>query len=82
MAALPPIAPVAPAPPPAQPDSHASRAPVQFGAAVTHQDLVREKLRVDPAALADKKRAGENVRSRDPPRERSDGKGRYFDISV
>ena len=28
-----------------------NKAPVEYGAAVTHKDMVREKVRVDPAAL-------------------------------
>lgn len=40
-----------------------SRAPVEFGAAVTHRDAVREKLRVDPAALADKMRTASAARN-------------------
>ncbi len=48
------------------------RAAVDFGGAVTHRDMVEAKLRVDPAALADKKRAPEPARRREePPRESS-----------
>lgn len=55
-----------------------------FGAAVTHRDIVREKLRVDPAALADKKRAAH----RDPPpradydEDRPAPRGAIVDIEV
>jgi len=54
------------------------RAAVDFGGAVTHRDLVREKLRVDPAALADKMRAA--ARARDAPKD--EDKGRYVDVTV
>lgn len=43
------------------------RAAIDFGGAVTHSDLVQEKLRVDPAALADRQRTAVPVRARDPP---------------
>ena len=67
------------------------RAAVEFGAAVTHQDLVREKLRVDPAALADRARAAEQ--KRESPREKrladdkeayrkSSQRGHKLDITV
>jgi hypothetical protein len=60
-------------------------AAADFGAAVTHRDLVREKLRVDPAALADKKRAAH--RDAPPPRddyndERPAPRGAIVDIEV
>lgn len=68
------------------------RAAVEYGAAVTHQDLVREKLRVDPAALVEKKRAAERGRLSDPRDERmaqdqaeyedSLRKGQFLDIEV
>lgn len=41
------------------------RAAAEFGAAVTHRDLVREKMRVDPAAKADKRRAADKAREDD-----------------
>lgn len=45
-------------------------AAVDFGGAVTHSEMVQAKLRVDPAALADKMRKAETPRKReDPPRE-------------
>ena len=56
------------------------RAPVEYGAAVTHRDLVREKLRVDPASIAHKKRAMPEDR-RDPP-ERPDHLGQHVNIEV
>jgi hypothetical protein len=43
------------------------RAGVNFGAAMSHKDLMGEKFRVDPVALSDRKRAPESTRSRDPP---------------
>jgi len=44
------------------------RAAVNFGAAVTHRDLVQERLRVDPAALTEKQRAARAMRGDDEPR--------------
>lgn len=44
------------------------RPPVQFGAAVTNRDVVQEKLRVDPAALADRQRAPAAIRTDDEAR--------------
>lgn len=44
------------------------RAAIDFGAAVTHRELVQEKLRVDPAALAAKQQAAAALRSDDQPR--------------
>jgi hypothetical protein len=88
MAAISPIAAPAPAP---NADAHQQKgatAAVDFGGAVTHRELVREKLRVDPASLANKKMASENVRPREYPPERpereeeDDSKGQYLDISV
>ncbi|ANP44839.1 hypothetical protein [Candidatus Viadribacter manganicus] len=52
--------------------------PVEYGAAVTHRDLVREKLRVDPSPIAHKKRASQQAKANDPP----DHRGRYIDIEV
>lgn len=47
-------------------------AAVDFGGAVTHSELVEAKLRVDPAALADKARKPDQTRKREePPRESS-----------
>lgn len=57
-------------------------AAADFGAAVTHRDMVREKLRVDPAALADRKRAADR---NPPPRDyddRRDTRGAIVDIEV
>jgi hypothetical protein len=44
------------------------RAAADFGAAVTHRDMVQERLRVDPAALVDKQRAARALRGDDEPR--------------
>lgn len=44
------------------------RAAADFGAAVTHRDMVQERLRVDPAALVDKQRATRAMRGDDEPR--------------
>ena len=63
-------------------DQQHQRAPVEYGAAVTHRDLVREKLRVDPAAIAHKKRQTPEPRSSDPPRQRPEHLGRHVDIEV
>lgn len=60
-------------------DQKAERAPVDFGGAVTHRDLVREKLRVDPVALAHKKRAPRAPRPGDPP---SNERGQYVDVKA
>jgi hypothetical protein len=72
-----------------QRDQREGRAAVEYGAAVTHRDLVQEKLRVDPAALAEKKRESRASRRDDEPedpRQRSahssEGRGRHVDISV
>ncbi|MBC7770533.1 MAG: hypothetical protein H7124_17260 [Phycisphaerales bacterium] len=82
------------APPQAAPaqDHKGGRAPVEFGAAVTHQDMVREKLRVDPAALADKMRSAQRAKASDPREQRmaqdkeayedSLRKGQYLDIEA
>lgn len=78
------IAPVS-APVPANNSAHDQqhqRAPVEYGAAVTHRDLVKEKLRVDPTAIAHKKRAAPDSRASDPPPERRDHRGQYVDIEV
>ena len=71
----------APAPVTAAPDQQHQRAPVEYGAAVTHRDLVKEKLRVDPSAIAHKKRALEH-RPNDPARERPEHLGQHVDIEV
>ncbi len=44
------------------------RAAADFGAAVTHRDVVQERLRVDPAALIEKQRATRAMRADDEPR--------------
>jgi hypothetical protein len=80
------FAPVEAAPPPAQPrEQH--RAPVDYGAALSHREMVQDKLRVDPASLAAKKRPHADVRTSDPPRESYDTEerepaGQYVDIDV
>jgi hypothetical protein len=58
------------------------RAPVEYGAAITHRDLVREKLRVDPSAIAHKKRESAEARGNDPRREPPEHRGQYVDIKV
>jgi hypothetical protein len=77
MTTLSPI-PAVPAPNTTQ-DQH-QRAPVEYGAAVTHRDLVREKLRVDPAPIAHKKRALSEERR--GALERTDHRGQHVDIEV
>ena len=72
----------APAPVNTTADQQPQRAPVEYGAAVTHRDLVKEKLRVDPAAIAHKKRHAPEARSSDPPRERPEHLGRHVDIEA
>jgi hypothetical protein len=47
-----------------------SRAPVDFGGAVTYREMVEAKLRVDPVSLAQKKRQIDPTRKgEEPPRE-------------
>lgn len=53
-----------------QREARDNRAPAEFGAAVTHQDLVQAKMRVDPAAAADKQRETKRTRRDDPRDER------------
>ncbi len=48
---------------PARAHKQSDRAAVDFGGAVTHRDIIEAKLRVDPAALAERKRRPEHVRS-------------------
>jgi hypothetical protein len=53
-------------------EKRGERAPVDFGGAVTHSEMVEAKLRVDPAALAARARASDATRHREePPRESS-----------
>jgi hypothetical protein len=53
-------------------EKRSERTPVNFGGAVTHSEMVEAKLRVDPAALADRARAPDATRQREePPRENS-----------
>lgn len=67
-------------------------APVEHGAAVTHRDM-RAEPRVDPAAIAERKRAARRVRKDDPrrddrgradeePAEEDRTPGRVVDITV
>lgn len=64
------------------------RAPVDYGAAVSHREMVQEKLRVDPASLAHKKRPAADVRSSDDRREAYEADedrerpGQYVDIEA
>ena len=64
------------------------RAPVDYGAAVSHREMVQEKLRVDPASLAHKKRQSADVRSSDDRREPYEADedrerpGQYVDIEA
>lgn len=59
---------------------------MDFGGAVTFRDVVEAKLRVDPVALAEKKRQADPARKRDaPPEPREDDyeePGSRLDISV
>jgi hypothetical protein len=70
------IVPVEPGSPQREPPQRSS---ADFGAAITHRDMVREKLRVDPPSLAQKKLKSNSVRQNDPPRDRP---GQYIDIEV
>jgi hypothetical protein len=69
-------------------DQQQQRTPVDFGGAVTHRDMVQEKLRVDPASLAHKKRPAADVRSSDDRRkayeadEDRERPGQYVDIET
>lgn len=66
-------------------DQQQQRAPVNYGAAVSHREMVQEKLRVDPASLAHKKRPAADPRNSDDPRDRyeaDDRPGQYVDIEV
>lgn len=54
-----------------------ARAAVDFGGAVTHSEMVSEKLRVDPAALAHKKMASRALRSDDEPQRPSQREQRF-----
>lgn len=59
------------APPVAQNREQKTAAPVEYGAAVTHRDDVRQPQRVDPAARSDRTRGADRLRGRDP---RKDGR--------
>jgi hypothetical protein len=74
------IAPVDAAPPMPPRDQQQQRSTANFGGAVTHRDLVREKMRVDPASLAEKKMRSPHLSQNDPPR--SDERGQYVDIEA
>lgn len=63
-------------------DEQNRRAPVAYGAAVTHRDFVREKMRVDPVSLAAKKGAHTQLRQSDPPPDKPEHRGQYVDIEV
>lgn len=77
------FAPVAaPAPVNTSPDQQHQRAPVEYGAAVTHRDLVKEKLLVDPTAIAHKKRPAHAMRASDERRPLPEHLGRHVDIEV
>lgn len=94
MAAISGIEPVAAQQGAPQREARDNKAPAEFGAAVTHKDMVREKVRVDPAALADKQRAIKRARGDDPREQRmardkaeyeaaqQQRKGRYVDIEA
>ncbi len=82
MTSFAPVEAVVPAPPREQ-----NRVPVDYGGALSHRDIVQEKLRVDPASLASKKRPHAEVRNSDPPHEGYDTverepAGQYIDIGV
>lgn len=69
MAAISPMDPAGGLPQPPR-EQKGGRAAADFGGAVTYREMVQEKLRVDPAALADKKRSSRALRRDDePPRE-------------
>lgn len=74
------LSPIPAVPAPNTTQDQTQRAPVEYGAAVTHRDLVREKLRVDPNAITHKKRALPEHRRNDP--ERADHRGQHVDIEV
>lgn len=81
------FAPIEAAPAPAPPQREQNRAPVDYGAALSHREMVQAKLRVDPASLAAKKRQSADVRTSDPPRdsyetEDRERAGQYVDIEA
>jgi hypothetical protein len=67
MAAITPIEPAGAFPQTSAREQKGGRAAADFGGAITHREMVQEKLRVDPAALADKKRAARAARRDDEP---------------
>lgn len=53
-----------------QREHKSTRAPVDFGGAMSYREMVEAKMRVDPVALAEKKRKADPTRQREePPRE-------------
>ena len=64
------------------PEPQQQRAPVEYGAAVTHRDAVKVKNRVVPSAIAHKKRGAPEARSSDPQTPRKQQRGQYVDIRV
>lgn len=77
------LAPVAaPVPAYTAQDEQNRRAPVEYGAAVTHRDFVREKMRVDPISVAAKKGAHTEPRRSDARVETSDHRGQHVDIEA
>lgn len=66
----------APIPAPAQEQKQHARYGADFGGAITHREVVQSKIRVDPAALAQKMR---EQAPRPPPR---DGTGERVDIEA
>lgn len=63
-------------------DEQNRRTPVEYGAAVTHRDFVREKMRVDPVSVAYKKGAHTQPRRSDEPPDKADHRGQHVDIEV
>lgn len=77
-----PIAPIDPGAGAHPREPQQQRTGADFGAAVSHRDAVKEKLRVDPPSLAEKKTRAPNARSSDPQLEDDDRKGQYVDVEV
>ncbi len=63
-------------------DEQNRRAPVEYGAAVTHRDFIREKLRVDPISVAAKNGAHTEPKRSDPRKDESNRRGQHVDIQV
>lgn len=80
------------APPATQPREQKTVAPVEYGAAVTYRDDVRQPHRVDPAARSDRTRAAKRVRDQRKEGRRESGEedapgdergtGQLVDITV